>query len=266
MMTGAASSGRMIAVYQRPCSARMTALALLRASISAKTAARATSTACAPCALAAASVALYASRKPLMIGAVRNCASHCSMGAFLFQQSQCHPREGYPATAKARLRASVTRYASRGGPVAGIHRAARCAEEWVPAFAGTTSFCSAASLLLGLEAHRGAGDEAQQDHQRAHDHHDAPGALGAEQLRPVEHLGLVEHAKKLGGVGNRDGLEVAAERAQPRARAFECGAHLGDGGVPPRQAAQTRQEEPVIESEGDDHECENDQHVNLLSR
>src|SRR5215472_18163983 len=40
MMTGAASSGRMIAVYQRPCSARMTALALLRASISAKSAAR----------------------------------------------------------------------------------------------------------------------------------------------------------------------------------------------------------------------------------
>jgi hypothetical protein len=57
MTTGAASSGRMIAVYQRPCSARMTALALLRASISARSAARATSTACAPCALAAASLA-----------------------------------------------------------------------------------------------------------------------------------------------------------------------------------------------------------------
>src|SRR6516225_3866021 len=47
MTTGAASSGRMMAVYQRPCSARMTALALLRASISARSAARATSTACA---------------------------------------------------------------------------------------------------------------------------------------------------------------------------------------------------------------------------
>src|SRR5262247_3206244 len=34
-MTGAASSGRMIAVYHRPCSAMMSALALLRASISA---------------------------------------------------------------------------------------------------------------------------------------------------------------------------------------------------------------------------------------
>jgi hypothetical protein len=35
-MIGSAKSGRMIAVYQRPCSARMTASALLRASISAE--------------------------------------------------------------------------------------------------------------------------------------------------------------------------------------------------------------------------------------
>jgi len=35
MMIGSASSGLLIAVYQRPCSARMTASALLRASISA---------------------------------------------------------------------------------------------------------------------------------------------------------------------------------------------------------------------------------------
>jgi hypothetical protein len=40
MTTGAAMSGRMIAVYQRPCSAMMTASALLRASISASSAAR----------------------------------------------------------------------------------------------------------------------------------------------------------------------------------------------------------------------------------
>jgi hypothetical protein len=34
-MTGSASSGRMTAVYQRPCSAMISASALLRASISA---------------------------------------------------------------------------------------------------------------------------------------------------------------------------------------------------------------------------------------
>jgi hypothetical protein len=35
IMTGSASSGRMTAVYQRPCSAMISASALLRASISA---------------------------------------------------------------------------------------------------------------------------------------------------------------------------------------------------------------------------------------
>src|SRR5262249_58932679 len=92
----------------------------------------------------------------------------------------------------------------------------------------------------------------------------AAGGVGAEQLRPVEHLGLVEDAEKLGGVGAGDGLGVAAEPAQAGARAFEDGAHLGDGGVPPRQLTQMRQEEPVIKSEGGGGEYENDQHVNLL--
>jgi hypothetical protein len=46
-----------------------------------------------------------------------------------------------------------------------------------------------------------------------------------------------------------------------RARAFEDGAHLGDGGVPPRQPPQTRTEEPVIKSDGDDGEDETYQHV-----
>src|SRR5262249_15115645 len=76
------------------------ALAFLRASISARSAARATSTACAPCALAAASLALYASRKPLMIGAVRNCASHCSMGFSLFRV--VIPAPAYRRQAKGR--------------------------------------------------------------------------------------------------------------------------------------------------------------------
>ena len=47
-----------MAVYQRPCSAMMMALALLRASISAMSAARATSTAWAPSLFLASSLAL----------------------------------------------------------------------------------------------------------------------------------------------------------------------------------------------------------------
>jgi hypothetical protein len=46
-----------------------------------------------------------------------------------------------------------------------------------------------------------------------------------------------------------------------RARAVEDGARLEDGGVPPRKQAQTRQEEPVIKSDGDGGEDEDDQHV-----
>ena len=46
-----------------------------------------------------------------------------------------------------------------------------------------------------------------------------------------------------------------------RARAREDGANLGGGGVPPRQAAQTRKEEPVIKSDGDGGEDETYQHV-----
>jgi hypothetical protein len=45
MTTGSASSGRMIAVYQRPCSAMISASALLRASISAAMALAASSAA-----------------------------------------------------------------------------------------------------------------------------------------------------------------------------------------------------------------------------
>src|SRR5262249_28682694 len=89
----------------------------------------------------------------------------------------------------------------------------------------------------------------------------AAGAVGADELRPVEHLGLVEHAEKLGGVGDGDGLGVAAEPAQPGTRAFEDGAHLGDDAVAPRQPVQARQEDPVIKSEGDDGEDETYQHV-----
>src|SRR5262245_13085183 len=116
-------------------------------------------------------------------------------------------------------------------------------------------------LGLRLEVDRGAGDEAEQDHHHAHDHHDAAGAVGADELRPVEHLGLVLHAEKLGGVGDRDGLGVAAEPAQAGARAFEDGANLGDGAVPPRQAAQTRTHEPAGEGDGDGGEDETYQHV-----
>jgi hypothetical protein len=58
MITGAASSGRMIAVYQRPCSATMMADACLRASISASISLAARSAAIRSCVFAASSLAL----------------------------------------------------------------------------------------------------------------------------------------------------------------------------------------------------------------
>src|SRR6516162_11272042 len=77
-----------------------------------------------------------------------------------------------------------------------------------------TTLAGRVVLRLSLEVDGGAGHEAEHDHHHAHDHHDAAGAVGAEKLRPVEHLGPVEHAEKLGGVGHRDGLGVAAKPAQ----------------------------------------------------
>jgi hypothetical protein len=57
MITGAASSGRMMAVYHRPCSAMMIAEACLRASISASISLAARSAAIRSCVLAASSFA-----------------------------------------------------------------------------------------------------------------------------------------------------------------------------------------------------------------
>src|SRR5262249_54235957 len=151
--------------------------------------------------------------------------------------------------------------------VSGNPGAAVCSP-WVPAISAFTrvfdALCAGTNgwgLSLRLEVDRGAGNEAQQDHHHAHDHHDAAGAVGADELRPVEHLGLVEHAEKLGGVGDGDGPGVAAEPAQAGARAFEEGAELGDGAVPPRQAPQTRQEEPAIKSDCDGREDQTYEHV-----
>jgi len=58
MMIGNASSGRMIAVYQRPCSAMMMADASRRASISASISLAARSAATRSCVFAASSLAL----------------------------------------------------------------------------------------------------------------------------------------------------------------------------------------------------------------
>src|SRR5262252_2279022 len=50
--------------------------------------------------------------------------------------TSARPREGHPATAKARLRASVTRYASWGPRCGDPDREIASRRPWVPAFAG----------------------------------------------------------------------------------------------------------------------------------
>src|SRR4029078_9971735 len=79
MMIGKASSGRMMAVYQRPCSAMMIADASFRAAISASISLAARSAAMRSCVLAASSFALYALIRPLMTGPPIRLASQVHM-------------------------------------------------------------------------------------------------------------------------------------------------------------------------------------------
>src|SRR5215475_701655 len=119
MMTGAASSGRMIAVYQRPCSARMTALALLRASISAKTAARATSTACAPCALAAGELGLIRVEEAVDDRRGEKLCEPLQHGGFPFPTVSVSSPRGVPRDSKSAFTRVCDALCVAGGPRGG---------------------------------------------------------------------------------------------------------------------------------------------------
>src|SRR5262245_13540212 len=83
MMIGSANSGRMIAVYQRPCSAMMMAEASLRASISASISLAARSAAIRSWVFAASSFALYALMRPVITGPPMRLASQPHMALSL---------------------------------------------------------------------------------------------------------------------------------------------------------------------------------------